>query len=89
MMDMVDALMGCVFFNMRLYVFMDVKWWMLMGHSFKHRVLHVLHILGLYFDKFQKLAPNQAEKRKEVEAKLAEEEKARQAKGNTWSPRNF
>ena len=60
-----------------------------MGHSFKHRVLHVLQILGLYFDKFQKLAPNQAEKRKEVEAKLAEEEKARQAKENTRSPRNF
>lgn len=68
---------------------MDVIWLMLMGHSFKHRGLHVLRILSPVLWQVSEFAPNQAEKRKEVEAKLAEEEKARQAKGNSWSPRNF
>lgn len=76
-----DALMCMI--DMRLYLFMFLRGCDMIdvdGNSLKH---WTLHILGLYFDEFQKLAPNQAEKRKEVEAKLAEEEKARQAKENS------
>ncbi len=83
MVDMMDALMCMI--DMRLYLFMFLRGCDMIdvdGNSLKH---WTLHILGLYFDEFQKLAPNQAEKRKEVEAKLAEEEKARQAKENSWS----